>query len=150
MGRVLFSFCLLFYEFDIHILFSVLVFDSYCLTTSSKFTRVKVFLIFLFSDADWFGEFYIRTYTRASPYIYGILFGYFMHNFSHVHRVTGRKIPKVARSSWSGRHPSHSSFMANYSQSELIEGIRAHTILDPILQRNFSVNLGIPMGCFKS
>jgi hypothetical protein len=50
---------------------------------------------FVFSDDDWFSEFYIATYTRASPYIFGILFGYFMYYNSDVHRTTGRKLPAV-------------------------------------------------------
>jgi hypothetical protein len=48
-----------------------------------------------YRSADWFGEFYIATYTRASPYIYGILFGYFMYSFSDYNRKTGEKIPSV-------------------------------------------------------
>jgi hypothetical protein len=61
-----------------------------------KYDRgVHNFSLLYFRDADWFQQFYIASYTRASPYIYGILFGYFMHTFSQFNRTTGKKLPKV-------------------------------------------------------
>merc|ERR1719412_1892589 len=42
---------------------------------------------------DWFNGFYIQFYTRSTPYIWGILFGYIMFKCQHIHHKKGKKLP---------------------------------------------------------
>jgi hypothetical protein len=45
---------------------------------------------------DWFSEFYIRFYTRSTPYIWGIIFGYILYKNPGYHRTKGKKLPWVS------------------------------------------------------
>ena len=36
-----------------------------------------------------------RAYTRSTPYIFGIAFGYICYQCRHIHRVRGQKLPKI-------------------------------------------------------
>ena len=47
-------------------------------------------------DPTWFDQFYIRFYTRASPYIWGIIFGYIVFHTAHIDRKKGTKLPIVS------------------------------------------------------
>ena len=44
-------------------------------------------------DASWQNDFYYKAYTRSTPYIYGIIFGYICHQSRNIHRVHGKKLP---------------------------------------------------------
>ena len=44
-------------------------------------------------DAKWQTDFYYKAYTRSTPYIYGIIFGYICHQCRNIHRVRGKKLP---------------------------------------------------------
>jgi len=45
------------------------------------------------SGPDWFNGFYIQFYTRSTPYIWGIIFGYIMFKCQHIDRKKGTKLP---------------------------------------------------------
>lgn len=47
------------------------------------------------SSDTWFNEFYTRFYTRATPYLWGIIVGYFMHKYPNWHRKGTKKLSKV-------------------------------------------------------
>jgi hypothetical protein len=44
---------------------------------------------------DWFNEFYIQVYTRSTPYIWGIIFGYILYRNPGYHRTNGKTLPWV-------------------------------------------------------
>ena len=44
-------------------------------------------------NLDWQTDFYYKPYTRSTPYIYGIVFGYICLQFKHIHRTKGQKMP---------------------------------------------------------
>lgn len=47
------------------------------------------------TSPDWFNGFYSKFYTRSTPYVYGLVFGYFYYHNQDFHRTKGKSLPKV-------------------------------------------------------